>query len=129
MTAPTSIDPTHLPATIRGFLTAHAAGDAATALRAFQPDAVVVDDGRTFRGSGEILDFLSHAAAEYTYTTELVGTQRVDDEHWVATNRLEGDFPGGVVELGYTFRLAGELVAELVIAPPQPEHPRSAGAS
>lgn len=27
-------------------------------------------------------------------TTELVGVQRVDDEHRVFTNHLEGDFPG-----------------------------------
>lgn len=127
MTAPTSIDPIQLPATIRSYLAAHAVGDADTALRTFEPNAVVVDDGRTFRGSAEIRDFLSHAAAEFTYTTELVGAQRVDDEHWVATNRLTGDFPGGLVELGYAFTLAGDLITELVIAPPGPTHPRPAG--
>ena len=37
--------------------------------------------------------------------------------HWVATNRLEGDFPGGVVDLRYRFAMDGDLIAELVIAP------------
>jgi hypothetical protein len=32
-------------------------------------------------------------------------------------NHLEGDFPGGVVDLRYKFVLSTELIAELVIAP------------
>ena len=100
MTTPTSIRPDQLPATIRGYLAAHAARDADAALRAFTPTAVVVDDGRTYRGTDEIRGFLREAGAEFTYTTELVGAQRIDDAHWVATNQLEGDFPGGVVDLG-----------------------------
>jgi len=106
-----------LPATIRTFLTAHSAREVATAARTFAADAVVVDDGRTYRGSEGILDFLGTAGAEFTYTTELVGAERVDDEHWVVANRLEGDFPGGVVELRYRFTLVGGRIAELVIAP------------
>ena len=106
-----------LPATIRGFLAAHAARDVDAALRAFTPTAVVVDDGTTYRGSEEIRDFVSGAGAEFTYTTELVGTERVDDRHWVAVHRIEGDFPGGVADLRYSFTLDGDLVAELIIAP------------
>ena len=93
------------------------ARDADAALRAFTPTAVVVDDGTTYRGTDEIRRFLSRAGAEFTYTTELVGAQRVDDERWVVTNRLEGDFPGGVAELRYRFAMDGDLIAELVIAP------------
>ncbi|MEU4427377.1 DUF4440 domain-containing protein [Actinoplanes sp. NPDC024001] len=117
MTTPTSIQPSQLPAVIRGYLTAHAARDAEAALRAFAPAAVVTDEGRSFRGTGEILGFLRDAGAEFSYTTELIGAQRLDDTHWVATNRLEGDFPGSVAELNYRFTLDGDLITELVIAP------------
>ncbi|MGY1671670.1 nuclear transport factor 2 family protein [Geodermatophilus sp. SYSU D00710] len=117
MTTPTSIRPDQLPAPIREYLAAHAARDADAALRAFTPTAVVVDDGTTYRGTDEVRRFLSRAGARFSYTTELVGAQRVDATHWVATNRLEGDFPGGVVELGYRFAMDGGLIAELVIAP------------
>lgn len=117
MTTPTRIPPSELPAVLRGFLAAHEARDVDAALRVFTPTAVVVDDGTTYRGTEEIRRFLSRAGAEFRYTTELVAAQRVDDTHWVATHRLEGDFPGGVVELGYRFALEGDLVAELVIAP------------
>jgi len=117
MTTPTSIQPDELPATVRDFLTAHAARDVDAALRAFTPTAVVVDQGQTFRGSGEVLDFLRNAGAEFSYTTELVGAQRVDGTRWVAVNRLAGNFPGGLAELDYRFAMEGHLIAELVIAP------------
>ncbi|SDX27856.1 SnoaL-like domain-containing protein [Geodermatophilus africanus] len=117
MTTPTSIRPDQLPASIRGFLAAHVARDADSALRAFTPTAVVVDDGATYRGRDEIRDFLARAGAEFTYTATLVATERTDDGHWVATNRLEGNFPGGVVDLRYRFAMDGDLIAELVISP------------
>ena len=117
MTTPTGIRPDQLPATIREYLAAHLRRDTDAALRAFTPAAVVVDDGTTYRGTEEIRGFLSRAGAEFTYTTTLVAAERTDDAHWVATNRLEGDFPGGVVDLRYRFAMDGDLVAELVIAP------------
>ncbi len=117
MTAPTSIPPTDLPAAIRGFLAAHAAHDADAALPAFTPAPVVVDDGRTYRGTGEVRRFVSGAGSAYRYTSELLGAERVDDAHWVVAHRLTGDFPGGVVDLRYRFAMAGERIAELVIAP------------
>jgi hypothetical protein len=117
MTIPTSIRPDQLPAPIRGFLDAHVARDGDAALRAFSATAVVVDDGTTYRGSEEVRRFLAEAGDGFRYTTELISAQRVDDTHWIATHRLEGDFPGGVVELAYRFAMAGDLIAELVIAP------------
>ena len=36
---------------------------------------------------------------------------------WIVVNHLEGDFPGGVVDLRYRFVMTGDLIAELVIAP------------
>ena len=117
MTTHTEIQPTQLPATIRAYLAAHAAGEADAAARTFTATAVVVDQGETFRGTREVLGFLRSAGGEFTYTTELVGAQRADDAHWVAVNRLEGDFPGGVAELRYRFTLADDLIAELAIGP------------
>lgn len=115
MTSPTSIPPAELPAPIRTFLTAHADRDAQTAITAFGDDAVVTDQGQSFRGTTEVLDFLRHAGAEFTYTSELTGAERVDGEHWVAHIRLEGDFPGGEANLGYRFTLEGDCITELEI--------------
>jgi len=110
-----TIDPTALPTTIRAFLAAHAAGEADAAARTFAPDAVVTDQGETFRGAEQVRSFLDHAGSEFTYTTELIGARRVADAHWVAVNHLEGDFPGGVADLDYRFTLAGDLISELAI--------------
>ena len=117
MTESRTVQPVELPTTIREYLAAHAAADADTAVRAFAPDAVVVDEGRTYRGTAEVLVFLNKAGSQYRYTTELTGGRYVDDQHWEAVNHLEGDFPGGVADLTYRFTLAGDRIAELVIAP------------
>lgn len=117
MTTPMMIDPAQLPATIRAYLAAHAAKEADAAARTFTPEAVVVDEGRTFRGMEQVREFLHTVGGQYTYTTELIGAERVDADRWVAVNRLEGDFPGGAVELRYRFALVENLISELVIAP------------
>lgn len=117
MTTPIDIRPDQLPATIRDYLAAHDAGDVDSALRAFAPTAVVVDDGVTYRGTDEVRRFLTKAGAEFTYTSTLLAAERTDDAHWVATKHLEGDFPGGVVDLRYRFVMVGDSIAELVIAP------------
>jgi ketosteroid isomerase-like protein len=117
MTAPTNVQPQQVPAAIRDYLAAHEARDANTALRAFTPAAVVVDDGTTYHGREEIHDFLSRAGAQFTYTTTRVAAERTDDAHWVITNHLQGNFPGGAVDLRYQFTMDHDLIAELVIAP------------
>ncbi len=103
-----------LPAVVRGYLAAH---DPQTAVRAFTDDAVVVDDGTTHRGAEAVRGWLQRSASEYTYTTELTGTQRIDRDHWLVVQHLVGDFPGGVVDLRYRFSLRGDHIAELTIAP------------
>lgn len=78
---------------------------------------MVVDQGESFRGTEEILGFLPEAGAEFSYTTELISARRIDEERWLVTNRLEGNFPGGVADLDYRFTMNGDSIAELVIAP------------
>ncbi len=117
MSTPTALDPAGLPATIRAYLAAHAAGETQAALRAFSPDAVVTDQGHTYHGAEEVLGFLRDAGSEFTYTTEVTGALRLDEQHWVAEVRLAGDFPGGVARVRYRFTVTGDEIAELVIAP------------
>lgn len=104
------------PATVAEFMTAHTAHDGDTAISYLTDDAVVVDQGETFQGRDRILAFLRSAGSEFEYTTEQLGTRRLDTDHWVVTVRLEGTFPGGVAELDYRFTLREDRIAELVIA-------------
>lgn len=117
MSNSSTIEPTQLPATIRAYLAAHAADELDAAARTFAPTAEVTDEGHTYRGAEEVQEFLHKGGSQYTYTTELIGAERRDDQHWVAVNRLEGDFPGGLVDLRYRFTLTDDLISELVIAP------------
>ncbi|MBB2903460.1 ketosteroid isomerase-like protein [Kineococcus radiotolerans] len=105
-----------LPGTVRDFLAASTVHDADTASAFLAADVVVVDQDETFRGREQVHAFLRNAGAEFEYTTEQTGARRVDDDHWVVTVRLEGNFPGGVAELDYRFTLREGLITELVIA-------------
>jgi hypothetical protein len=46
-----------------------------------------------------------------------IGAARVDDAHSDVVQHLDGDFPGGVVDLHYRFTLSGALIIQLTIEP------------
>jgi ketosteroid isomerase-like protein len=102
---------------IRRYLAAHDRRDTDAALATFTPDATVVDDGHEYVGSDEIRHWLANASTEFTYTRTFVDAEVVDADTWLVTNRLEGNFPGNVVDLRYRFALTGDLISQLVIAP------------
>jgi hypothetical protein len=106
-----------LPEVIARYQGAHDRHDTAVALSAFTRDAKVADDGREYNGTDEIRDWLATAASEYTFTRTLVSAEPVGSGGWLVVNHLEGNFPGGVVDLRYQFVLTGDLISELVIAP------------
>lgn len=107
-----------LPGNVQKFMTAVGAGQGARALTVFTADAVVTDEGRDRCGLDEIETWLtaSVSESEYTYTTRFTGAITTDAGVDV-TQHLEGDFPGGVVDLHYRFTLDGELIDRLVIEP------------
>ncbi len=108
---------TELPDVVRRYQDAHDQRDTDGALEMFTPDAIVTDDGQTYRGQVEIRDWLSRPSVKFTYTRTLIDTAEVDNNTWLVTNRLEGDFPGGRVDLRYRFVISGGRLAELSIAP------------
>ncbi|WP_433157085.1 hypothetical protein [Kribbella sp. CA-247076] len=99
-----------LPNTITTYLTT-------PSIDLFAEHAEVTDEGKTHRGRAEIRAWLDRSASEYTYTTELVDTRQLDANTWVAVNHLEGNFPGGTVDLNFTFTLDNNQITHLVIAP------------
>jgi hypothetical protein len=105
-----------LPDVIVTYQTAHDRRDASTALASFTEDAVVEDDGKTYRGREEVAHWLNAAASEFTFTRTLLSAEETADG-WLVTNHIEGDFPGGQVDLRYAFKLDGALIEQLVIAP------------
>jgi ketosteroid isomerase-like protein len=104
-----------LPAAIRDFLDAQAARDETRALPLLTEDAVIVDvadGGESFSGADGLRRFVVEAGTEFTYTTEHTKVVR-DGDVWVVGHHLEGDFPGGQVDLDYRFTLAGDRIARL----------------
>jgi hypothetical protein len=106
-----------LPEVIRRYQDAHDRHDTGAALATFAPDGRVVDDGHGHVGTYEIRHWLDTTASEFTYTRTLVDFEPLDAGAWLVVNHLEGDFPGGQVDLRYRFQLADDLITELVIAP------------
>jgi hypothetical protein len=126
MTIQTPPDPTaaemaeHLPQAIKRFLREADPQHKANAhdlLAAFATDATVIDDdGHTYTGHDEIHRWREAESCEYSYTVEVNHVEKFDDTHYVVTNHLEGDFPGGVVDIIYRFTLANDLITNLEIA-------------
>lgn len=114
--SPRTVTP-DLPAVLAAHLDAHVARDIGGELACYAVDAVVIDDGRTYRGKEQIRAWLGRAASEYSYMSELTAVRQDAPDRWTATHHLEGDFPGGTVDLHYRYVLRDALVAELVIAP------------
>ena len=86
-------------------------------MQQFCTDAVVIDEGHTYRGIDGVESFLGNAASEYTYTRTLLSAEEQAPDEWLVANHLEGNFPGGVVDLRYELRLVDGLISHLRIAP------------
>ncbi|WP_431926900.1 hypothetical protein [Nonomuraea jabiensis] len=112
-----SVDFDMLPESIARYLAAHRTHDTTTGLDNFTPDATVTDDGKTYSGIDSIERWTKRSATEYTYTIEPIGAHRTGDQDYTVTQRLEGDFPGGVVNLRFRFALREGLIERLVIEP------------
>ena len=106
-----------LPEVVQRYQAAHDRRDTDVALGAFAPNARVVDEDQEYHGTDEIHRWLDTAASEFTYTRTLVGVESPAPDTWIVVNHLEGDFPGGVVDLRYRFVLSDGLISDLVIAP------------
>jgi ketosteroid isomerase-like protein len=111
----TAIDPTQLPDIITSYLKAHQARDVDTAMRSYAPEASVTDEGRTYTGTDEIRAWLGRSAGDYTYTIEMTGCAALDDTRYDVIHHLEGNFPGGQVDLHFRFALNDGKITRLVI--------------
>lgn len=82
----------------------------------FTENAVVKDEGHTYRGRAAITKWKADASAKYQYTCEpLAGEEK--DEKTVVTCHLVGNFPGSPVDLRFFFKLEGDKIASLEIIP------------
>lgn len=81
----------------------------------FTEDGSVGDEGRTYVGRDAIRRWRESTVAQWTYTTTVTGTEEVAGDRYEVAIRLQGDFPGGEVDLIQTFTLSDGLIGHLVI--------------
>ena len=102
-------------AVIARYVESQAARDFDGLLALFTPDAVVVDEGRSWRGAKQIRAWRDGVASAYEYTTELKSIDVGGAGRYVAHIHLEGNFPGGMVDLEYSFTFDGNRIRRLEI--------------
>ena len=106
---------------ISEYLAASDRGDDEAVVRCFAQDAVVVDEGRQWRGTAPIRRWHATVATAYQYTVQVTGAKALGqadgaERHDVHLH-LEGNFPGGQVDLTDRFALRGGRIASLEIVP------------
>ena len=107
--------PIELPQPIADYFAADK-GDGAAVADCFTPGAVVKDEGRQYSGVSEIRRWRADVATKYTYTCEPLSAQPQGGAT-VVTCRLQGNFPGSPADLRFHFRLEGNKIAALEVAP------------
>ena len=116
-----------LPTVISDYLAASDRGDLDALVACFTDDAVVLDEDQEWRGQAGLRQWREKVANAYEYTVEVRGAAEqgsVDgvQRHDVHTH-LEGNFPGGTVDLTFRFGLRHDRIATLQIVPTQTAEP------
>jgi ketosteroid isomerase-like protein len=100
---------------IARYFEADARRDIDTIAALFSDEAVVVDEGQTYRNAQEIRGWREGVASAYEYTTQVHDTRRLDEERSLVTGRLTGNFPGGTAEVQWRFTVHHDLISRLEI--------------
>jgi ketosteroid isomerase-like protein len=115
------------PEVVREYFERDADRDVDAIVALFTADAVVVDEGETRRGTGQILAWQTGPASKYTYTTDVLGGEPSAADRHVVQGRLTGNFPGGTAELSWDFTIRSGRISRLTIAPPDRDQPTGGG--
>jgi len=83
----------------------------------FTNDAVVIDEGRRREGTDAIRSWRTEVADRFEYRTTVLDAPAAEGANYRVRARLDGNFPGGTVELNYDFVTDGERIKYLKIAP------------
>lgn len=110
-----------LPPVICEYLAASDRGDTEALVRCFAEDAVVVDENREWQGTAAIRRWRVTVATAYQYTVQVTGAKALGEADGAERHdvhvHLEGNFPGGQVDLTDRFALRDGRIASLEIVP------------
>jgi ketosteroid isomerase-like protein len=110
-----------MPTIISEYLAAADRGDVDALVACFVNDATVCDEDQEWHGHAGIRQWRTKVATAYEYTVAVrrvvaLGKTAGVERHDVYTH-LEGNFPGGTVDLTYRFGLRDGLITLLEIMP------------
>ncbi|HXO51880.1 MAG TPA: nuclear transport factor 2 family protein [Mycobacterium sp.] len=110
-----------LPPVVSNYLAASDRDDIDAVVACFTNDAVVLDEDRHWRGAAEIRQWRENVAAAFEYTVAIIGSEALGEvdgaQRYAVYTHLEGNFPGGQVDLTNRFTLRGDLITALEIVP------------
>ena len=110
-----------LPTIIAEYFAASDGVDVDAVVACFADDAVVVDEDQEWHGHAGIRHWRTTVATAYQYTVEVRGTAPLGAEggaeRYEVYTHLEGNFPGGTVDLTNRFGLRDGRIASLEIGP------------
>lgn len=98
--------------------------DPAACAACFTADGTVFDEDVTYVGRDEIVRWRTETLGRWTYTSTITGSehqrgpsgsQSAGAQEYLVYVHIEGDFPGGVADLTFTFVTAGDLISSLRI--------------
>ena len=104
-----------LPKPIAAYFTADS-GDGEAVSQCFTENAIVKDEGHTYKGQAAIKEWKADTSAKYQYTSEPLACEE-KDEKIIVTSHLVGNFHGSPVDLRFFFQLEGDKIASLEIIP------------
>lgn len=103
----------NLPKPIAAYFAAES-GDGEAVSQCFAENAIVKDEGHTYKGRAEIRKWKVDASTKYQYTSDPFASESRDGKT-VVTSHVVGNFPGSPVDLRFSFELEDDQIASLEI--------------
>src|SRR5260370_12123924 len=99
---------------IAAYLGASNGRNAEALIACFTPEAIVVDEGHTYRGSEEIRQWLARTVEAYGFTLEATHVAEQGSET-VVTCQVSGTFDGSPIQVPFRFTFEGDNIPALTI--------------
>jgi hypothetical protein len=102
------------PEIITRYLDAANRFDVTGAANCFHVDAHVHDENHDYAGLDAVRDWIADTSRKYRPRLEVL-TAKAQDDTWLLTVRVSGNFPGSPVELDYAITLRDAKISSLKI--------------
>jgi len=106
---------------VSNYLAASDRDDIDAIVACFTEDAVVLDEDRHWVGAAAIRQWRENVATAFEYTVAIIRSEALGEvdgaQRHDVYNHLEGNFPGGQVDLTNRFTPRGDLIMGLEIVP------------